>query len=109
MVRMNQNTSTNSLLDKADQTLFGFLLGMVLPMLMFFLYHEIKFSYLSWNQYVASAKDLSVLPSFIRVCVFINLPVFFLFNLLKRFQLCKGLFIASIIYIALMFAVKYIL
>lgn len=106
---MNQNPPQTSFLDKADQTLFGFLLGMALPMLMFFFYHEIKFSYLSWDQYVASAKDLSVLPSFIRVCVFINLPVFFLFNLLKKFQLCKGIFIASVIYIALMFGVKYIL
>lgn len=105
---MNNQAPKNTFLDKADQTLFGFILGMLLPMLMFFLYREIKFSYLSWDQYIAGAKDLSVLPSFIKVCVFINLPVFFLFNLWKKFSLCKGIFIASIFYIVLMFGVKYI-
>ena len=106
---MSQEPVNSSFLEKADQTLFGFLLGLVLPMLMFFLYREIKFDYLSWEQYIASAKDLSVLPSFIKVCVFINLPVFFLFNLLKKFLMCKGIFIASIIYIAAMFGIKYLL
>ncbi|HNE51488.1 MAG: hypothetical protein U0T31_03945 [Chitinophagales bacterium] len=105
---MNQEIEKQSFLDKADQTLFGFILGMILPMLMFILYKEMKFSYLSWDKYVAGAKDLSVLPSFIKVSVFINLPVFFLFNLMKRFQLCKGIFFASLLYIALMFGVKYI-
>lgn len=105
---MNSTPSSQSFLDKADQTLFGFILGLILPMLMFFFYREIKFSYLSWDQYITSAKDLAVLPSFIKVCVFINLPVFFLFNLLKRFLLCKGMFIASLLYIIAMFGIKYI-
>lgn len=105
---MNQDTESSSFLDRADQTLFGFILGLILPMFMFFLYREIKFSYLPWDQYIASAKDLSVLPSFIKVCVFINLPVFFLFNLIKKFLLCKGIFIASMIYIVAMFAIKYL-
>lgn len=103
------SSSSNSFLDKADQTLFGFILGMILPMLMFFLYKEVKFNYLSWDEYIAGARNISVLPSFIRVSVFINLPVFFLFNILKKFLLCKGIFIASVIYIALMFGIKYFL
>ena len=106
---MNEEQQTQSFLDKADQTLFGFILGLILPMLMFFAYREMKFDYLSWDQYIASARDLAVLPSFIKVCVFINLPVFFLFNLLKKFLLCKGIFIASILYIVAMFVVKYVL
>ncbi|HOY41830.1 MAG TPA: hypothetical protein PLX60_08205 [Chitinophagales bacterium] len=105
---MSTESTNQSMLEKADQTLFGFILGLVLPMLMFFAYREIKFDYLPWNEYIASARDLSVLPSFIKVCVFINLPVFFLFNLLKKFLLCKGIFIASILYIAAMFIVKYV-
>lgn len=106
---MNQEPVNQTMLEKADHTLFGFLLGLVLPMFMFFVYRELKFDYLSWDEYISSAKDLSVLPSFIKVCVFINLPVFFLFNLLKKFMLCKGIFIASIIYIAAMFGIKYLM
>ena len=40
---MNQEIEKQSFLDKADQTLFGFILGMILPMLMFILYKEMKF------------------------------------------------------------------
>jgi len=105
---MTEEPNKQNLLEKADQTLFGFILGLILPMLMFFAYKEIKFDYLSWNEYIVSARDLAVLPSFIKVCVFINLPIFFLFNLLKKFLLCKGIFIASILYIAAMFIVKYL-
>ena len=85
---MTEEPNKQNLLEKADQTLFGFILGLILPMLMFFAYREIKFDYLTWNEYIVSARDLAVLPSFIKVCVFINLPMFFLFNLLKRFLLC---------------------
>ncbi|HNA39521.1 MAG TPA: hypothetical protein PLR84_08430 [Chitinophagales bacterium] len=105
----SNSTSPTSWLDKLDTTLNGFILGMVLPMIMFVIYREIKFSYLPWDQYVASVKDLSVLPSFIKVCVFINLPFFFLFNLLKKFSLCMGIFVASLLYIIAMFSVKYLL
>lgn len=106
---MYQEQPKQSFLDKIDTTLIGFIMGLILPMLMFFIYREIKFSYLSWDEYIASARVLAVLPSFIKVCVFINLPVFFLFNLIKKFNLCKGIFIASILYIVAMFAVKYVL
>lgn len=106
---MNNQPTNQKFFDKIDQTLIGFILGLILPMLMFFVYREIKFDYLSWNEYVASARDYAVLPSFIKVCVFINLPFFFLFNLIKKFNLCKGIFIASILYIAAMLLIKYVL
>lgn len=99
----------NKFLGKADTTLYGFFVGLILPMLMFVLYYQVKFSYLSWDAYVAGAKDFSVLPSFIKVSVFINLPAFFLFNLLQRFNLCKGIFFASLLYIAAMLSIKYLL
>lgn len=106
---MNNETTTQTFLDKIDQTLIGFVIGLILPMFMFVIYKEIKFDYLPWNEYVAGARNLAVLPSFIKVCVFINLPFFFLFNLIKKFNLCKGIFFASILYIVAMFAIKYLL
>ena len=106
---MNNETPPQNFLDKIDQTLIGFILGLILPMLMFFIYKEIKYDYLPWNEYVAGARNMAVLPSFIKVCVFINLPFFFLFNLIKKFNLCKGIFIASILYIAAMLIIKFVL
>ncbi len=104
----NEKTPQN-FLEKIDTTLIGFILGLILPMLMFALYYKIKFDYLSWNAYVEGAKQISVLPSFIRISVFINLPFFFLFNLIQKFNLCKGIFFASLLYIIAMVVVKYIL
>lgn len=89
--------------------MIGFMMGLILPMLMFVLYHQLKFSYLPWDEYVKSTRDLAVLPSFIKVCVFINLPFFFLFNLIGKFNLCKGLFISSILYIIAMLVIKFAL
>lgn len=106
---MNNETPTQNFLDKIDTVLIGFILGLILPMLMFVLYYKFKFDYLSWNDYVEGAKQLSVLPSFIRISVFINLPFFFLFNLFKKFNLCKGIFFASLLYIIAMVVVKFVL
>ena len=96
-------------IDKIDQTIIGFVLGLIIPMLMFVLYYEVKYTSYTWKEYVDGAKQLSTLPSFIKISVFANLPVFFLFNLIHKFNLCKGIFIASMLYIIAMFVVKYAL
>ncbi len=108
---MNQEKINKSFFEKLDTSIVGFILGLIIPMFMLVLLYLFKFkSYnYDWNSYIENVKQLSVLPSFIRNCVFLNLPFFFLFNLLKKFNICKGIFIASILYIAAMFVVKYIL
>lgn len=105
------NNQKNSFLDKIDTTLIGFIIGLIVPMFMLILLYLFKFQSMgySWEKYVANVSQLSTLPSFIRNCVFLNLPVFFLFNLLGRFNLCKGIFIASLIYIAAMLIVRFAL
>ncbi len=96
-------------LDKMNKTMVGFFAGLMLPMFMFVLYYAFKFSYLTWDQYIAGARELSVLPSFIKVCVFINLPFFFFFNLFKKFNFCLGIFISSMLYVVAMLVIKFIL
>ncbi len=106
---MNNIQKNQSFLNRIDNTLIGFILGLILPMVMFVIYYQVKFNYMDWNEYVNNVKQISVLPSIIKVSVFINLPFFFLFNLIQKFNLCKGIFIASMIYIITMFIVKYAL
>jgi hypothetical protein len=106
---MNNEIPKQNILDKIDTTMIGFILGLILPMFMFAIYYKAKFDYMTWNAYVEGAKQLSVLPSFIRICVFINLPFFFLFNLVQKFNLCKGIFFASLLYIIAMIVVKFVL
>ncbi|MFN8283496.1 MAG: hypothetical protein U0U67_09800 [Chitinophagales bacterium] len=106
---MNNEIPQQKFLDKIDQTIIGFVLGLILPMLMFVIYYKLRFNYMSWNEYVSSVKQFAILPSIIKVCVFINLPFFFLFNLVQKFNLCKGIFISSMLYIIAMFVIKYAL
>ena len=108
---MNTNKPTQKFLDKIDNTLLGFILGLILPMIMLVMLYLFKFKALNydWNTYIGSVKQLSTLPAFIRNCVFLNLPFFFLFNLAQKFNLCKGIFFASLLYIIAMLVVKYVL
>lgn len=105
---MNTAPPSKNWLEKMDQTVIGFVIGLILPMFMFALYYLVKFDNYTWDEYVKGARDLAVLPSFIKVSVFINLPFFFLFNLLKKFNLCKGVFFASLVYIAGMLYIKFL-
>lgn len=108
---MNNQATEQKFLDKIDTTLIGFVIGLIIPMFMLVLLYLIKFKSLGydWNTYIVSVKQLATLPSFIRNCVFLNLPFFFLFNLMKKFNICKGIFIASLLYIAAMLIIRYAL
>lgn len=108
---MNKTISSQKFLDKIDNTLLGFILGLIIPMIMLVMLYLFKFKALdySWDTYIGSVKQLSTLPAFIRNCVFLNLPFFFLFNLMQKFNLCKGIFLASLLYIIAMLLVKYVL
>ena len=108
---MNTNQPTQKFLDKIDTTLIGFILGLILPMIMLVMLYLFKFKGLNydWNSFIGNVKQYTNLPAFIRNCVFLNLPFFFLFNLLQKFNLCKGIFFASLLYIIAMLVVKYVL
>lgn len=105
------NNKKENFLDKIDTTLVGFIIGLIVPMFMLVLLYLFKFQSMgfSWEKYVSNVSQLSTLPSFIRNCVFLNLPVFFLFNLFGKFNLCKGIFIASLLYLTAMLIVRYAL
>lgn len=108
---MNNQTENKSILEKIDTTLVGFIAGLIIPMVMLVMLYLFKFKHLGydWNAFISNVKQLSILPTFIRNCVFLNLPFFFLFNLLKKFNFCKGIFIASVLYIIAMLIVRYAL
>lgn len=106
---MSNEPQPQNLLSKIDTTLIGFILGMILPMVMYVLYYFVKYNNATWEQYVSVTKNIMMLPSMIKVCVFINLPVFMLFNILKKFNICKGLGVASFFYIIAMLVIKFVL
>lgn len=112
--KMSNETPHQNFLDKIDTTLIGFILGLILPMVMLMLLYHFnhRYGYKDWNDYVfalTNDKTFSQLPTLIWNCVFLNLPFFMLFNLIKKFNLCIGIFIASTLYIAAMLVIKFVL
>lgn len=82
----------------------GFMLGLILPMLFFLIWYELKFSNdMSLNYFINMSLSKLRIPSTLRMCVFANLPFFLLFNFMKRFEVCMGIFASSMIYIILIF------
>lgn len=103
------NAQPQTLLEKTDKKIFGFILGLIMPMLMFYVYYALKYNQIPWTDYVTQVKDLSVLPKVIRICTIVNLPVLLAFNFTKQFNVCIGLFAASMIYVAGMIIVLFVL
>ena len=102
------NESQQTFLAKTDKIIYGFILGLILPLIMFYVYYALKYNQIPWEDYVTQVKDISVLPKIIRICTFVNLPVLLAFNFTKQFNICIGLFAASFIYITFMFLVRYV-
>ncbi len=103
------NDSQQTFLAKTDKFIYGFILGLILPLIMFYCYYAFKYNQIPWNDYITQVKDISVLPKIIRMCTFVNLPVLLAFNFTKQFNTFIGLFAASIIYITIMILVRFIM
>jgi len=87
----------------------GIMLGLIVPALVLFIWYYIQYSTMSFDGFVERALSKTLLPSTIRFCVFANMPLFLLFNVLKRFEVCIGIFISTIVYIAIMLLYRFVL
>ncbi len=87
---------------KIDKTIIGFFIGVLIPILAFVLLYIFKYNYYSIEKYIEFASYPINLLRLLKICVFAQLPFFFVGNMLQMFRFCKGIFIASLIYIAIM-------
>jgi hypothetical protein len=92
-----------------QHTFNGFMLGLIVPWIVFIGLYLMKYEHLPFNEYFHRSMSYSSLPVIIKFCVFGNLPFFLLFNFMKRFEFCMGIFAATILYIIPMFLVRYVL
>jgi hypothetical protein len=97
-----------SLLDKLDKIPVGFVTGIIVPVITFIAYYKTLYSSFEFNDFLTHIRTRHTAAAFIKVSVFGNLPLFLIFNMLKRFLVCYGIFIASILYILLIFYLKFL-
>lgn len=84
--------------NRFDNVSIGFLIGFVLPGIVFFVVYLIGKSDISVVEYVKSLQQLNVLIKLGSLCVFVNSAVFMGFIKLKFEKTARGILGATIIY-----------
>lgn len=102
------NGSKPTLFDKLDKIPVGFVIGIIVPILTFVVYYKTLYSSFEFSDFLAHIRSRHTAAAFIKVSVFGNLPLFLIFNMMKRFLLCYGIFFASILYILAIFYLKFL-
>lgn len=88
----------------ADKTVWGIVVGLVIPVVMLFVLYQLNDNN---NTFIEFASSTVVLSTMIRACIFANLILIFIFNVLKMFLFCRGVFFSSLPYVLLMFYLKF--
>ncbi|HZH68124.1 MAG TPA: hypothetical protein VFD65_02905 [Chitinophagales bacterium] len=94
--------------DRNDIPIVGFAIGLIIPIITYFVLYFVQYSHWDFMDFVYQSKMKNTAPILLRTMVFTNLPVFLVFNIFKKFMICKGIFSASILFIAPMLIIKYL-
>lgn len=88
----------------ADKTVWGIVVGLVIPVVILFVLYLLNDND---NSFIEFATSISILKELLRACIFANLILIFIFNVLKMFLFCRGVFFSSLPYVLLMFYLKF--
>lgn len=89
-----QRRKTNRL----DNFGIGFLIGFLLPLIIFFVVYLVSKNNISFSEYIDSLWQLNVLLKLGSLCIFVNSAVFMGFIKLKFEKTARGILGATIIY-----------
>ncbi|HYQ56376.1 MAG TPA: hypothetical protein VEP89_03435 [Draconibacterium sp.] len=84
--------------NKYDKVGVGFLSGLVLPVIVFFLFYLIGENDVSFFEYIDSMWRIQALVKVGSLCVFTNVAVFWIFLRLKFEKAARGVLGATILY-----------
>lgn len=93
---------------RIDLPIVGFLIGIIVPLITYFIIYFTQYSHHNFSYFFEISTMKFTAPSLLRIMVFPNLPIFLIFNIFKKFLICRGLFIASILFIGAMLMIKYL-
>jgi hypothetical protein len=81
-----------------DRLWLGFILGMIIPVLAFYLYYLAKFSDIDFFKYVGSLHEYRLLFKIMSLCVLADLPLFYLFLQFNWMRASRGVVMACFIF-----------
>jgi hypothetical protein len=91
-----------------DRILIGWLIGTIVPLILFFVIYQVKYSETEFLIYLKNLWRIKVLTNILRLCVIPNLGFFFIFYRLKYDKVVRGVIMATFMYALLVLIAKFI-
>lgn len=89
-----------------DRIWVGLILGIITPFIVLLGYYKVNYDYLRFDSFIFKEIMASVLVPLVSLCVLGNLGVFYLFITKELYQGAKGVIFATLLYAAVVFAIK---
>lgn len=89
-----------------DRILTGWLLGTIVPLIIFLITYEVKYSEMEFSVYLRNLWQMKLFLKIISLCVFPNLGFFFIFYRLKYDMAARGIIMATFMYTFLVLIAK---
>lgn len=99
---------TSSKRNKFDRILTGWLIGTIVPLIIFMITYQMKYSEIEFQGYLRNIWQMKLFLKILSLCVFPNLGFFLLFYQLKYDMAARGVIMATFMYTFLVLIAKFI-
>ena len=94
--------------NRYDQILTGWIIGAILPVLIFLITYAVKYSEMEFQSFLRNMWHMKIFMKLLSLCVFPNLGFFFLFYRMKYDMAARGVILATFMYAFAVLIVKLI-
>ena len=84
--------------NRYDRILTGWLIGIIAPLIVFFIVYQLKYSEMQFSVYLRNIWQMKIFLKILSLCVFPNLGFFFLFYRIKYDMAARGVIMATFMY-----------
>jgi len=84
--------------NRYDRMLIGWLIGTIVPIVIFLITYQVKYSEMEFLVFLKSMWQMKIFLKLLSLCVFPNLGFFFLFYRNKYDMAARGVIMATFIY-----------
>jgi hypothetical protein len=91
-----------------DRIFSGWLLGTIVPLVIFLITYEVKYSEIEFSLYLRNLWNMKLFLKILSLCVFPNLGFFLLFYRMKYDMAARGVIMATFMYTFMVLIAKLI-
>lgn len=81
-----------------DRIIWGIVCGLILPLLIFWIYYLLKFKDIPFNIYIQNLHTYGLLFKIMSLCVLSDLPLFYLFLQFKYMKGARGIVMSCFVF-----------